>query len=82
MISGSQNAVLTMTSAATVSVRPQDLEDLRTGMAMTIAGTICMKISTRQHGALARQLEPGQRVGRRRGEEDHERPSSRSAVAG
>ena len=46
MISGSQKATLTMTSEATVSVRPTIWKTRRTGMAMTIAGTIWTRISS------------------------------------
>ena len=35
-----------MTSAITVSVRPRIWKIFNTGIAMTIAGTICMKIRT------------------------------------
>ena len=43
-ISGSQKATLTITSEATVSLRPRIWNIRRTGIAMTIAGTIWMKI--------------------------------------
>jgi hypothetical protein len=45
-MSGSQNAVLTMTSAWTVSVRPRIWKIRRTGMAMTMPGTIWVNTST------------------------------------
>ena len=55
-MSGSQNATLTMTSAATVSVSRRIWKILSTGIAMTMAGTICMKISTTRIARLPGRL--------------------------
>ena len=72
MISGSQKATLTITRAATVSVRPTIWKTRRTGMAMTIAGHHLDEDEEGEDRALAGDVVTRQGVGRRRGEDDHE----------